>query len=301
MFKPKIVKKGRSGKPIQPVDGGAPNDSWLDLCPELSKIISVPVLKYDNDVAPAAEGADALAMRSVPEMEAEKALQDDVLANKQVKLSRTGLVRVYPSDVSINSENMVPMPLFSLGAQLVSMNYQTHDINYHVYQGFFRQNGSAGYVEKPATLCDAFSDRPYDEHTTAVPGKMLSVTVISGQQLTTPGEYFGDIIDPYVVVGISGKQMDCTEKATRAIDNNAFNPYWREAFEFQVRCPDIAMFYVVAVDDTQHRECQLGQFACPVRSLRPGYDDQSVLCVSQRGRSQAPIRFLVCPNVPSYA
>lgn len=184
-LKPKVVKKGRSGKRI-PTDGenATPAESWLELCPELSKLVSIAVLKYEGPSA----AADARTMRSISEEAAEEALRSDELANQQVKLAQASFVRIYPSSKNVDSDNIPPVPLLCLGAQFVPMNYQLRDINYHVYLGWFRQNGCAGYVEKPATLCDVSAANPYDEHTSAVPGQALSITIISGQQLVVPGE-----------------------------------------------------------------------------------------------------------------
>ena len=38
------------------------------------------------------------------------------------------------------------------GAQLVALNYQTHDLYMHYNRGKFLENGNVGYVLKPAFL-----------------------------------------------------------------------------------------------------------------------------------------------------
>ena len=62
--------------------------------------------------------------------------------------------------------------------------------------GKFRENGSCGYVLKPEYLRDA-GDRSH--------AVRLTVHVISGQQLPKPfADRVGEIIDPYIVLHITG-------------------------------------------------------------------------------------------------
>ena len=74
------------------------------------------------------------------------------------------LCRIFPpiaeaaSNKTCNYDPIFPM---SLGCQLVSMNYNQADENLLVSEGFFRQNGSCGYVLKPAQLFEA--QRTLDE------------------------------------------------------------------------------------------------------------------------------------------
>ena len=64
--------------------------------------------------------------------------------------------------------------------------------------GKFRENGSCGYVLKPEYLLSSAAMSP---------PVRLTIHVISGQQLPKPGaERTGEIIDPYIVINIIGKQ-----------------------------------------------------------------------------------------------
>jgi hypothetical protein len=82
----------------------------------------------------------------------------------------------------------------------------------HVSKGKFRENGSCGYVLKPEYLRSSAAMSP---------PVRLTIHVISGQQLPKPGaERTGEIIDPYIVINIIGKQ-----NGDIVFENNAVFPY----------------------------------------------------------------------------
>ena len=57
------------------------------------------------------------------------------------------LSRIYPKGSRINSSNYSPMLSWSLGAQVVALNFQTWDEPLKQNAGFFAQNGGSGYVQ----------------------------------------------------------------------------------------------------------------------------------------------------------
>ena len=62
------------------------------------------------------------------------------------------LLNIYFKGQRLDSSNFNPIPYWSLGAQLVSLNYQTPDKPMHLNAGRFLDNGACGYVLKPPCL-----------------------------------------------------------------------------------------------------------------------------------------------------
>lgn len=85
-------------------------------------------------------------------------------------MSTIQCLRVYPKGTRFDSSNYSPIPSWSSGCQLVSLNYQTPGIIFKINifkliflficsgepmwlnTGTFLNNGGCGYVLKPATL-----------------------------------------------------------------------------------------------------------------------------------------------------
>ena len=67
------------------------------------------------------------------------------------------------------------------------------------------------------------------------PEFILEVEVISGQKLPKPNkEEKGEVIDPFVELQVHGISQDDTKvMATKVVDNNGFNPIWKETFRFE--------------------------------------------------------------------
>jgi phosphatidylinositol phospholipase C delta len=113
-------------------------------------------------------------------------------ADDLVKHNRNHLTRVYPSMHKLarlsQSANFFPNLFWTLGCQLVALNWQTLDIGYEMNRAMFLRNGSSGYVLKPEAL------RKKDENRTltsvvrpSTASKrstiIVSIKVISAQQL----------------------------------------------------------------------------------------------------------------------
>jgi len=62
------------------------------------------------------------------------------------------LCRVYPAGTRVTSENMDPLPCWRLGAQMVSLNYQSNDLPTQLSRALFSLGGGLGYVLKPPEL-----------------------------------------------------------------------------------------------------------------------------------------------------
>ncbi|TNN72209.1 Inactive phospholipase C-like protein 2 [Liparis tanakae] len=185
------------------------------------------------------------------------------------------LSRVYPNPMRIDSSNMNPQDLWKCGCQIVSMNFQTAGLMMDLNTAWFRQNGSCGYVLRPAIMRQEVSYFSADTRDT-VPGvspQLLHVKVISGQNLPKPrgAGAKGDVVDPYVYVEIHGIPADCTERRTRTVTQNGDNPVFDESFEFQINLPELAMVRFVVLDDDFIGDEFIGQYTIPLECLQPGY------------------------------
>ncbi|KAJ3187801.1 1-phosphatidylinositol 4,5-bisphosphate phosphodiesterase delta-4 [Gaertneriomyces sp. JEL0708] len=187
--------------------------------------------------------------------------------NEYIRHTRMFLTRIYPAGIRVNSSNYDPMPHWQVGAQMVAMNFQTFDKGMQLNQAMFAFNGRSGYVLKPARL------RGKTDNTPPQP-VLLTVKIVSGQQLpkakdSTSGS---NIVDPFVEVEVISGEVDNTRYRTRAINNNGFNPVWKEEFRFSVTDTELAFLRFQVFDsDIKISNDLIGSYAIPIRSLKQGY------------------------------
>uniref|UniRef100_A0AAQ4PR86 Phosphoinositide phospholipase C n=1 Tax=Gasterosteus aculeatus aculeatus TaxID=481459 RepID=A0AAQ4PR86_GASAC len=192
-----------------------------------------------------------------------------------VNYNKKYLARVYPSPMRIDSSNMNPQDFWKCGCQIVAMNYQTPGLMMDLNIGWFRQNGSCGYVLRPAIMREHvsyFSANTKD----SVPGvspQLLHIKIISGQNFPKPkgSGAKGDVVDPYVYVEIHGIPADCGEQRTKTVNQNGENPLFDESFEFQINLPELAMVRFVVLDDDYIGDEFIGQYTIPFECLQPGF------------------------------
>lgn len=185
-----------------------------------------------------------------------------------VKHTNRQLVRIYPAASRTNSSNFSPFPYWSVGSQIVALNYQTECKEMRFYHGFFRRNGNCGYVLKPSHLTSNTLTAPLERDQSQ---KYLKIRVISGQHLPKVGDSENSIVDPYVTIKIMGHEADSFSSRTRVVTNNGFSPYWDEVFEFFLRAPEFAVI-CFTVKDSQiiGKSRFVGSYALPVLCLMPG-------------------------------
>jgi len=101
----------------------------------------------------------------------------------------------------------------------------------------------------------------------------------------------GEVIDPYVKVGIAGVSHDRKSQKTKTIKNNGFNPVFKGEFKFTVSQPELALLYFVISDASLTGDDFIGYFALPLTCAREGvryvplkdkkghhYEKASLLC-----------------------
>ncbi|KAK7880567.1 hypothetical protein WMY93_032792 [Mugilogobius chulae] len=149
-----------------------------------------------------------------------------------------------------DSSNYNPQEMWNVGCQIVALNFQTAGECMDLNDGLFSQNGGCGYVLKPSFMTEA--ERRFDPDN---PQKLdgyqpliLTIQVISGQQLPKVNIKEGSIVDPLVRVEIHGVPLDQNKQETRWIENNGFNPVWYDTLRFTIHAPELAMVRFVVED-----------------------------------------------------
>ncbi|KAM9364131.1 1-phosphatidylinositol 4,5-bisphosphate phosphodiesterase delta-4 isoform 2-T2 [Pholidichthys leucotaenia] len=191
-----------------------------------------------------------------------------------VQYNTQQLSRIYPSGLRTDSSNYNPQEMWSIGCQIVALNFQTAGLEMDLNDGLFRQNGCCGYILKPEFMRDGntqFSPEKTEERQGYRPLR-LSIQVISGQQLPKVNQKEGSIVDPLVRVEIYGVPQDQAKEETSHINNNGFNPVWNETLNFVLHTPELALVRFVVEDyDKASRNDFIGQFTLPFTCIQTGY------------------------------
>nr|XP_028597847.1 1-phosphatidylinositol 4,5-bisphosphate phosphodiesterase delta-4 [Podarcis muralis] len=212
-------------------------------------------------------------MSSFAESKARKLIRE--AGNDFIRHNAWQLTRIFPSGLRTDSSNYNPQAMWNVGCQLVALNFQTAGTEMDLCDGLFSKNGRCGYVLKPSFMKDpetAFSPENPQSRENGSPLN-IAIKIISGQQLPKmPNSKEGSIIDPLVRVEIHGIPADSAKQETKYIDDNGFNPQWNEAFQFQVRVPELALLRFVVEDyDKASRNDFVGQYTLPLTSVKAGY------------------------------
>jgi len=135
-------------------------------------------------------------MHSIGETKIPKLIKKNAKeASKWREYNQRHMTRTYPAGFRVDSSNYNPMLAWSVGSQLVALNFQTLDSSLILNDGRFRESGGCGYVLKPASVMGlATSDcTPIN----------LAIRVVNAFYLPKPfGHTTGEIIDPYVSVAL---------------------------------------------------------------------------------------------------
>jgi len=206
------------------------------------------------------------------------------------------LSRIYPKGTRFDSSNYDPVPSWCAGSQIVALNYQTGSESMWLNEGKYLDNGSCGYVLKPKFMRESKITYNPDGKPNPKECKTIEVTILSAWQLPKVGgkeeKSKGDVIDPYVKVGIAGVSADKKLQKTKTIKNNGFNPIFKADFKFTVSQPEVAILYFIIHDAALiSSDDFIGYFACPLTCAREGiryvplkdkkghpYEKASMLC-----------------------
>eukprot|EP00542_Grammatophora_oceanica_P011355 CAMPEP_0194035676 /NCGR_PEP_ID=MMETSP0009_2-20130614/8091_1 /TAXON_ID=210454 /ORGANISM="Grammatophora oceanica, Strain CCMP 410" /LENGTH=602 /DNA_ID=CAMNT_0038677125 /DNA_START=14 /DNA_END=1819 /DNA_ORIENTATION=+ len=190
--------------------------------------------------------------------------------------NQSHITRTYPAGSRVDSSNYSPMLAWSLGCQLVSLNFQTKDTPLFLNDGRFRENGGCGYVLKPSTMM------MQEPHSFAP--VQLSIRILSGSCIPKPrGQRAGECIHPYVkisVFDVKGDGKETTQSAmTNHVVNNGFFPIWNsEKYVFSVENGAVAMLHLAVYSrDTSMQVVgskegePIATSSIPFSCLRTGY------------------------------
>jgi phosphatidylinositol phospholipase C delta len=188
--------------------------------------------------------------------------------------NQSHLSRTYPAGSRIDSSNYMPILPWSLGCQLVSLNFQTTDTPLLLNDGRFRENGGCGYVLKS----DSVLKLQTPSRDPLKPMK-VAIRVLSGSCLPKLKDKGGDnkCIDPYVRVSVfdvkNGVKEDLSTFQTGHIYNNGFFPIWNEEkFKFTVESWPSAMLQLTIFDKESPPNADqfVATAAIPISCLRQG-------------------------------
>jgi len=192
------------------------------------------------------------------------------------KFTLTHLCRSFRSWKDIeNSSDLNSDPLFqwSLGCQLVALNYSTYDEHLLKADGRFRRNGSCGYALKPEFLrsYDGVPEIPESWKINVLCGSCLPIP--DSQQRATTGMTY---INPYVKINIYGGDFDQRkgEHITKTVERNGLNPIFddKKGVIFKATNPSLAILSFTVWNKADDGEEELiGGSSMPVSCIREGY------------------------------
>lgn len=191
--------------------------------------------------------------------------------------NQSHMSRCYPAGSRVDSSNYMPILPWSVGTQMVALNFQTVDTALLLNDGRFRENGGCGYILKPSGLMD-LQDPTQDEP--RVPMK-LSIRVLSGSCLPKASDArAGDCIDPYVKVSVfdvrNGDKESFTTFSTSVVTANGFFPIWNgEKFSFRIENHAVAMLQLCVYDkksslNATSTDVFVASASIPISCLRRG-------------------------------
>lgn len=197
--------------------------------------------------------------------------------------NQSHMSRTYPAGSRVDSSNYLPILPWSVGCQLVALNFQTNDAALRLNDGRFRENGGCGYVLKPGSMMEQLLEQQHPSSPTspsrlaAPPPVKLSIRILSGSCLPKPKEQkTGECIDPYVKVSVydvkNGDRDAVTTFQTSVAYKNGFFPIWNDhKFTFTIENWPVAMLQLSVFDkDVATTDNFLASASIPLTCLRKG-------------------------------
>ncbi|KAF3775883.1 Phosphoinositide phospholipase C 6 [Nymphaea thermarum] len=211
-----------------------------------------------------------------------------------VRFTQHNLLRVYPKGIRVDSSNYNPLIGWMYGAQLVALNMQGYDRSLWLMHGFFKANGSCGYVKKPVFLLNN-GGATFDPQAKLPVKKTLKVTVYMGDgwNLDFKKTHFDTYSPPdfYTRVGIAGVPADTIMKKTKTIEDN-WSPSWNEEFQFPLTVPELALLRIEVHEYDMSEKDDFGGQACfPISELQTGI--RTVPLFDKKGEKFSSVKLLM--------
>lgn len=205
---------------------------------------------------------------------------------------RTHIIRAYPAGTRFTSSNYFPLPFWAVGVQMVALNWQTYDLGAELNTAMFQRNGRSGYVLKPELLRAKRSDEKDKEALARVEKYVLSVEILSAQQLPRPRKAISEdedavgalhphsVMNPFVEVTVHTPTVtadDAVKYTTCVIHGNGFNPVFSNSkYQIPIHVSpdmlDLAFLRLeVLVQVPNGDNLSLGKYAVSLPVLRPGF------------------------------
>ena len=173
--------------------------------------------------------------------------------------------------------NYNPILSWGMGCQMASLNFHNDDTALAINDGFFRQTGGIGYLEKPQWMLGE-GERP--EPTS------IKIRVLSGSCLPRPfvGDSDGPIADSsfsdsrvtielhdLLVRPGHGERFKISRHKVNCANKNGFFPIFEDqGTKFPVATPDVAML-VFRVEQNSSKGKVISTTAVPFSCVRKGY------------------------------
>ncbi|CAL8375742.1 unnamed protein product [Arctogadus glacialis] len=197
------------------------------------------------------------------------------------------LSRIYPAGSRTSSSNYNPQEFWSIGSQLVALNFQSLGLPMDLNGGRFQDNGRCGYVLKPAALRRSGQGNSASSLQGPRPTQLL-LKVISGSHLPVPRS--GKTLDSFVRVEVHGVHSAC-RKNTDTV-KNSLSPCWDASMNFSVSDPELSLLRFSVRDQTGLLSSELvGQYSLAFSSMKRGYRWLPLL--SREGFSMDPASLFV--------
>jgi len=260
-LKGRIIIKGKRWKP----------DAKKPVSKKLSDITYLASTAFKTFEASAA--ASACNISSFDEGKGEGIIKDNPAGWIAHNLHQTS--RIYPAGTRVGSSNYDPHPFWTVGCQVVALNYQKSSASMWALQGMFERNGHTGYVLKPAILRDLSLGWVPNKPSPNSRVRKLTVKVLDARMLPKvtvdhKGKNKGEVVDPYVRISVNGVPADVKSVKTKTIDDNGFNPEWHQAFDFTLTTSELATLTFSVEDSDLVGSDNIAHWSAPVEALRPG-------------------------------
>ncbi|CAL8359523.1 unnamed protein product [Lota lota] len=178
------------------------------------------------------------------------------------------LIRIYPAGSRTTSSNYNPQDFWSVGSQLVALNFQSLGLPMDLNGGRFQDNGRCGYVLKPAVLRSGQGNSDPTSSLQRPRPTQLLLKVISGSHLPVPRS--GKSLDSFVRVEVHGVHSAC-RKHTDTV-KNSLSPCWDASMNFSISDPDLCLLRFSVREQTGLLSSEfVGQYSLAFSSMKRGY------------------------------
>ncbi|XP_029981746.1 1-phosphatidylinositol 4,5-bisphosphate phosphodiesterase beta-2 [Sphaeramia orbicularis] len=184
-----------------------------------------------------------------------------------VEYNKRQMSRIYPKGTRMDSSNYSPQPFWTVGCQMVALNYQTMDFPMQLNMAMFEFNGRTGYLLKHDVM--RRSDKKFDpfcDRIDTVVASTLTIKIYSGQFLSEKNVKTGVEVE---LIGLPGdpKKKYRTKWTTTP---NAINPVWNEEpFVFEkILLPEMASLRIVVHEENGKF---VGHRIIPLDAIQSGF------------------------------